>query len=33
LPRNGRLPLTADEAAGFNPEITWGMLQWQAMQT
>jgi hypothetical protein len=24
LPQNGRLPLTADKAAGFNPEITWG---------
>jgi hypothetical protein len=24
LPQNGRLPLTADNAAGFNPEITGG---------
>jgi hypothetical protein len=24
LPQNGRLPLTADKAAGFNPEITGG---------
>jgi len=33
LPQNGRLSLTADKAAGFNPEITGGMMQWQAMQT
>jgi hypothetical protein len=33
LSQNGRLPLTADNAAGFNPEITGGMMQWQAMQT
>jgi hypothetical protein len=33
LPQNGRLPLTAGNAAGFNPEITGGMTQWQAMQT
>jgi hypothetical protein len=24
LPQNGRLPLTADKAGGFNPEITGG---------
>jgi hypothetical protein len=33
LPQNGRLPLTADNAAGFNPEISGGMIRWQAMQT
>jgi len=31
--KRGRLPLTADNAAGFNPEITGGMMRWQAMQT
>jgi hypothetical protein len=24
LPKNGRLPLTADKGAGFNPEISGG---------